>query len=325
VAHSQGKVVLATELDHILSTKSCVISSTSQICNILAYLGSMSDGVRTTSFVQMAVTLLDKEIKRQDIPDAHKKKLMFLSEQLSLVSVPSKRRRYSPDMLAAAMIWKTTSTSLYKQLLFEDLLTLPPIRRLRQLSEPLSTETGISESAITYLKAHFDNIQEREKFVVLIADEIYCAQRVEYSGGKLYGNEEGSSCKTLLCFMIKAIAGHYSDTVSLIPVSKLDTAKIQEEYNQVMKAMTNLGFQVVSMSLDNATPNRKFYVHEFCKGILKPQIPHPLLPNKPLFLTFDAVHNFKNIYNSFINRREPWFPSFPSQVCQLYHKNSRFS
>jgi len=81
-----------------------------------------------------------------------------------------------------------------------------------------------------------------------------------------------------------------------------------------MEVLSKVGFQVVILSFDNATPNRKFYTHELCSGKLQTSVPHPHECGKPIFLSFDAVHNFKNLYNNFINRRELWFPSFPSEV-----------
>jgi len=80
---------------------------------------------------------------------------------------------------------------------------------------------------VAYLKARIKNVDEQDRIVVLMGDEIHCAERVEYSGGKLFGHQEGTACKTLLCFMVKSIRGHYSDTVSLIPTNKLDSSKVE--------------------------------------------------------------------------------------------------
>ena len=39
-----------------------------------------------------------------------------------------------------------------------------------------------------------------------------------------------------------------------------------------------------------------------CGGALKPFIPHPTKPDETLFLLFDFTHNFKNIFNNFLNK-----------------------
>ena len=47
---------------------------------------------------------------------------------------------------------------------------------------------------------------------------------------------------------------------------------------------------------------RKLFV-ELCKGHLQPSISHPFRKEEELFLIFDFTHNFKNIYNNFVNRK----------------------
>ena len=51
--------------------------------------------------------------------------------------------------------------------------------------------------------------------------------------------------------------------------------------------------------MDNFSANRKFYT-ELCGGKLQANIPNLLDVRQPLFLLFDAVYNFKNIYNNFL-------------------------
>ncbi|QQP50091.1 Hypothetical protein FKW44_010978, partial [Caligus rogercresseyi] len=49
------------------------------------------------------------------------------------------------------------STSLYRDLR-KEVLTLPRIRRLTELSSSLNLETGLADSTITYLKARFKDL-----------------------------------------------------------------------------------------------------------------------------------------------------------------------
>ena len=48
---------------------------------------------------------------------------------------------------------------------------------------------------------------------------------------------------------------------------------------------------------------------DLCGGILKPSVQHPTKEGERLFLLFDFTHNFKNIYNSFINRNRLHLPT----------------
>ena len=62
--------------------------------------------------------------------------------------------------------------------------------------------------------------------MTLIIDEVYCQKSVQYSNGVFYGIENNSITQTLLCVMIKSVAGRYRDVVVLSPVSEINHDKI---------------------------------------------------------------------------------------------------
>ena len=61
-------------------------------------------------------------------------------------------------------------------------------------------ETGVNEKTSNYLEARISNLSSYERNVVLIVDEIYTAQRVEYSPGKLHGIDDGQVTKNIAMF-----------------------------------------------------------------------------------------------------------------------------
>ncbi len=306
-----GVTVPNQRVSHIIEKDT--LGTLSSVSNILAYLKSLcgkDSEDDSTSVLQLCADMLG-EIDLSGLKAGPK--IMFLREQLILSTLPSNRRRYSSDMLIASSLWKATSPALYKQLIREDMLTLPSIQHLRHLSMPLRVDLGMSSSSIAYLKARSESLSKRDKESFLMVDEVFNAQRMEYCGGMFFGLLEGKLSKTLLAFMIKSIMGSYSDVVSLVPVTNLDSSLLKKEFDNVMRALYHLGFEVLATSMDNATPNRKLYTNELCDGELKPSVDHPCMPNKPLFLLFDNVHNFKNVFNNFHTKREFIMPSFPGQ------------
>ncbi len=282
------------------------VKTFSAMSEILFFLQTAED-TKGKKFLHVISETLQVEAETMEDPIL-KRKVLFLAEQLFLALSQKFARKYSSDLLAAAVLWKTTSTALYKQLLREDCLTLPSLSLLSKLSKSVTTDTGISQASIGYLSARFSKLNEREKYVVLMLDEIYCAERAEYASGRFFGSTS-DMCKTVLCFMVKSIGGSYSDVVALFPVRNLDAKRIHQEFILVMKELTGIGFTVTAVSVDNAAPNRKFYVEELCAGNLKTKVTHPDIPEQEIFLLFDAVHNFKNVYNNFQTRKEFLYPA----------------
>jgi hypothetical protein len=305
---ADGVPVPIKDVRHLLLDEK--ISSLTSISNLLALLKAMAnkDGGEemTKLFLEALAATMDKVTFNDE---DQSRKLKFLQEQLRLLACPSKSRRYSPDLLAAAMMWKTTSPSLYRQLIRESVLTLPSLAHLQRLSQVFTTETGLTGSSLSYLSLRMKKLTEREKMVVLMADEIHSAQKVEYAGGKMYGVEDGSVCKTVLAFMVKSVAGSYMDMVALCPVNVLDSKLLKTGFDKILPALTELGLVVLAISMDNASPNRKYFL-DLCQQKLVSCIPHPCLPDEQLFLLFDAVHDFKNLYNNFISKKEFVAPPF---------------
>jgi len=148
------------------------------------------------------------------------------------------------------------------------------IRHIKRLSQALSVENGLTNDTKKYLQMRGAKLNDHEK-CVLIINEIFTTQHVEYSNSKFYGTEDGELTKTMLEFMIKSEGGKYSDMVALCQISKLDSKIIWENYMKVLKSLTKCGFDVVSSSADNHTINQKFFLKELCLGEVKPFMKRP--------------------------------------------------
>ncbi len=143
-------VLVSKQLHHLISDD-MIITSYSTVTNILAhlkYLENQEDAISLT-IVESCVGLLEMACHTCSV-EKDKNRLMFLKEQLSLASTGVNARRYSSDLLAAAVLWKTSSPSLYKQLREEELLTLPSVGHLQFLTKSLNVEPGLTSSSLTY-------------------------------------------------------------------------------------------------------------------------------------------------------------------------------
>ena len=239
------------------------------------------------------------------------KRLLFLCEQLKLSVTSAKGRRYSNSLLALSAMWESTSTSLYKLILEDNVLCLPSLKWIQRLSRGFTVETGFSNSTKSYLSERIKCLNERERMVTVLIDEIYNAQRVEYSNGKFYGHcDSNNISKTLLCFMISAVAGSYRDIIAMLPIASISADVIHEHFMICIKSLKKIGFDVVATSVDGFSANRAFYQNSLCHGHIEPCIKNPFDDNGTIYLLFDTTHLFKNIYTNFLNRRTFICPNF---------------
>ena len=101
--------------------------------------------------------------------------------------------------------------------------------------------------------------------------------------------------------MVSSVAGRFQDVIMSSSRVNLTSAILHKNMSEVLQLTHKAGLNVVTLSMDNYSANRKFYT-ELCGGELKPKIDNPLDPNNHIILLFVTVHNFKNIYNNFISK-----------------------
>ena len=261
--------------------------------------------------------VIDVESIAREIEDLpfDKKKQEFLSEQVRLLSKTPHQRRYSPDLLAMACMWLSVSPALYKQIQSEGVLQLPSERYARQLTGAITADLTLSESTLAYLKARMSKLLPKDHAINLILDEVFSFKTVQYSAGKFFGNENNSITKTLLCIMIKSIAGGYRDVIAMSPIDEISAEKIHTIWSDAVKKLTsNLGFNVCATTADNHKSNMKHFKKLLCPGELESCIVNPFDSSKKIFLLFDPTHILKCISNNFRNKECFVCPSYKQTV-----------
>ena len=115
------------------------------------------------------------------------------------------RRRYSSSLLAMTALLRRISPACYKQMQSDGFLALPSADHLRRLCSSIDMNTmSLTDSYIAYLTARYDKLNEREKLVSILMDEVYSHRSVEYINGKFYGAEGGEITKTMSCVTIES-------------------------------------------------------------------------------------------------------------------------
>ena len=275
------------------------LTSLSQLQNLMARIISWEKAPSTSDDVtEIALYYLNKLKSMLECDTEGFRKLVFLIEQFKLLYTDKYHRHYSPDVIIFSYILHSTSHAAYKLVLEQNVLCLPSITTLKKITRKVNVLSGLTNTA--YLKLRCSKLEQLQKHCLLMIDEVYVSRRVEYSGGRVYGlTENGESASTLLCFMIKSVAGGYKDIVSIYPISNLTSKRLFQCYHEVMNLLESVSFNIVAISVDNAAVNRRFFI-ELCDGVLKTSYINPN-NNQPIYLLFDPVHNLKNIYNNFFD------------------------
>ena len=109
------------------------------------------------------------------------RRISFVLEQIKLGRSCKYARHYSAQLIILSYLVNAASPAAYNTLMEQNILCLPSAKTLGKVTKQLNSNTGLDNSS--YLRLRISKLNEYERTVVLIIDEIYVAKRVEYSGG----------------------------------------------------------------------------------------------------------------------------------------------
>ena len=232
-------------------------------------------------------------------------KIMFLVEQLKLVNASNKR--YSCSTLLWAFKMFATAPRAYS-LLRDSVLTLPHPSYLRKLSSVFQMKSGFTDSKCheAYLRQRCLKMQEHERDVILMIDEIHISHQLSYKGGKFEGsatNCQVSEASTAQVFMISSVLCKQKDVVAILPVKNIDAKYLQSLLLKTLQILHDVGYRVLCVISDNNRINRNAFTI-MSGGRLTSSIPNPIVPSQKLFFLFDTVHLFKCIRNNWMSQKD---------------------
>lgn len=244
------------QFNHLLEIENQVSSSV-EISNLLAFVKSICESQNETSdnsenVIETAANLLESVLLNADI-SGRENLLSFIISQLRLMGLSSNQYRYNSDMIVTSFQWKMISPALYRKL--GVFFILPSIRRLQQLSTGLNVHPA--EVDVSYLTSRISGINDKDRFCIMLFDEIYTAAKVEYQSGEFVGlSDDGTIAKTLLVFMVHSIMGKFKDVVKLIPVSRMTTDFLYDCVDNLLCKLGSLGLTILALGADNHPVNR---------------------------------------------------------------------
>ncbi|KAH9376443.1 hypothetical protein HPB48_014710 [Haemaphysalis longicornis] len=97
-------------------------------------------------------------------------------------------------------------------------------------------------------------MDDYEKTVTLVMDEIHLQPYIDYKGGGLVGMAANSqnAAKTAYVFMIQSLLSSNKDVVHILPVAQIDAKQLHQFLRQLINGLEATGFQVIAVVSDNS-------------------------------------------------------------------------
>lgn len=268
---------------------------------------------------KMIFSLIEDILNEELIPQEKLEALLFLREQLQLVSKTNSAVRYSAEILIFASILYTISPHAYRFIRSSTKVILPHPSTIASVCNSYDVSPAKEqkeEGFLNYTKRRVGLLQPEEKKVTLMMDEIHIHQYLEYKGGSVTGAASNSSsvAKTAHVFMIQSLLSAHKDVVHILPVLRIDAEQLHQVLRRLIVELEDAGLLVVAVISDNNAINRKTMSLFSPVQTLGIVFPHPADSTRPLFYIVDPVHLLKCIRNNWLNQKNPekciFYPNF---------------
>jgi hypothetical protein len=277
------------------------LSRLSQLVNLLARYKNSTDNNYSEPTVNILNRGLDLLINAQEKGREQNfdkiRQLEIIIDQLR--QIVNDKPKYSSCTVIMAFILYSQSASCYE--LIRSFLILPHKRYLQSISSSLQVSPNSELTNKNYLVNVSKPLTSLERVVVLLVDEIYITARLDYRSKSIIGSAVNSPsnevAKTVLTYMISSAFGNLKEVVKFVPVNKIKGTEVTEITKQIINFVQDCGFEVLCVITDNHSINRAMF-----KTLSKSfKIENPKSPEKTIFLTYDFVHIFKNIWKNWLN------------------------
>ena len=226
------------------------------------------------------------------------------------------------------------SSSAYDTLRNSGCLRLPSDRTLRDYTHCISSKVGFTDAVDEQLvrEAEIGKVAEWQKYVVLIFDEMHVREDLVYhkATGEMVGFVDlgdinnhlaqlERSCQApaasfsqlelgtkMLCFMVRGLFIRLQFPYGAFPCSVISGSTLFPLVWEAVRRLEGLGFKVLALVADGASPNRKFFKlnSEPEKGSNTPvyKVPNPYSEEqRDIFFISDVPHLMKTTRNCWSN------------------------
>lgn len=300
-----GNLLSAHDLKWLFNS-SLKLSRWSQLMNLLSHFKEQPE-VQSQNTSES--TMLNYNIKKSleylikanvclnEVDDfQYSKNIQILTDQLR--QIVSKKVKYCTATVIMAFVVYSQSPSCYG--LLREFFVLPHKRYLQSISSSLLVSPESENNNKNYLMRVANNLSEMERIVILQVDEIYISPRLDYRASAVIGSASNNNelAKTVVTFMISSAFGSLNEVVKFFPANNIKGSDLAILIGQVINFVQQCNFEVLCVITDNHSINRVAFK---TLASTPSSFTNPMDPNKTIFMLYDFVHIFKNIWKNWLN------------------------
>ena len=228
----------------------------------------------------------------------------FIERQILLHQSITAQHRYAiaDKMMALSIFYQ--SRKAYR--IFSKLFALPSKRTLQRSMQNTNVMPGFIEPIFAALKLKVDTMEEKDKCVALVFDEMSLKTSLVYNHGldKIEGFEDlgelGSShfvADHSLVFMVRGLLHKWKQPLAyFLTAGTVKPDQLQKLTRTCITKLKEIGLDVKVLICDQGTNNRSFLQKLEGATVEKPYIIHD---GQKIFVMYDPPHLLKNIRNNF--------------------------
>lgn len=307
--------VLKRLKEHELPMKVNNINLILELLTILKSLIKSTSNNDPTEKLNIITDLLN-EVK--DVIPEKESELGFLIEQVSKLCTVKNQYRYSIELMVFCSLLYSISPHGYKFLRNSHNIIIPHPCTLHRVCSKFQTNPihEIDDNFLGYVKSKYVNIEEKEKIVVLMIDELHINPQFDFKGGNLCGmsHNNESAANSAFVFMVRSLLSPFQEVAHILPVKTIDASDLYKVMHKVIIGLETIGFKIIAIITDNNSINKKAASMLTTPNQVSIVYKHPVDFSRPLFFLIDSVHILKCLRNNWINQKNHgqtmYYPDF---------------
>ena len=242
--------------------------------------------------------------------------------------------KWHPLVIKWCLYLRHQSSKSYETLQKSGVIKLPSQRTLRDYTHYVETTIGFSAKVDQHLVEVADLTSDLNKYVLLIMDEMHVKEELVYDKhqGCLIGfvnlgtvnnqlmefeaavsqdTTDRPLASSMLVLMVRGLFQKLNYPYAQFACASLSGDQMMDPVWQAISRLERLGFNVLALTCDGASPNRRLWkLHSAGKDMVY-KVPNPYASDSRfLYFISDPPHLLKTIRNSWCNsKRNLWVRS----------------